>query len=101
MKRRDFITLIGGALAALIGVFVTDARRAGAQDLTIDAPPTVVLQAGSSMVQTVTARGGTAPYTWALNPALNWVALSGSGGDSRVLSLTPTASGNFSITLMV
>jgi len=69
--------------------------------LLIDAPLTIALQAGSSMARTVTVRGGSAPYTWTLINARNWVALSGSGGDSRVLSLTPTESGNFSFTLSV
>jgi len=90
------------AVAALIGTFVTDAHQAGAQfDLSIDAPPAVALPAGSSVTRTVTVRGGTAPYTWSLNSPQNWATLSGSGGDSAVLSLTPTESGNFSVILSV
>src|SRR5262249_9222031 len=89
------------AFVALIGAFVTDAHQAGAQDLNISAPPTIVLPVGSSFTQGLTVSDGTPPYTWTLLSARNWVTLTGSGSNTMLLSLAPTESGNFSITLSV
>ncbi|HCN28967.1 MAG TPA: hypothetical protein DIT64_09405 [Verrucomicrobiales bacterium] len=82
--------------------FIAEALAAGADDFTISFPGggvELAASTGAALNVTLTASGGTAPYTWSvLSGALPaGVTLSSAG----VLSGTPTAAGTFTFTVQV